>query len=143
MEITLKLVRQIFRRALGFESFVATFIKSVRADGKATRTAQIDREGRLTYSPEFLLDQTVYPFTGLESWIQLDEWIGPQQTVPNLLVNPLAYPRVSDVDEATDVLPVVGYEIIAELEYVHPSPSPLLRLSPRDARPSVMTTAFG
>jgi hypothetical protein len=54
MEITLKFVRQILRRALGFESFVATFIKSVRADGKATRTAQIDRDGRLTYSLEFV-----------------------------------------------------------------------------------------
>ncbi|MHC5056949.1 MAG: DUF2201 family putative metallopeptidase [Planctomycetota bacterium] len=54
MEITLELVRQILRRALGFESFAATFIRSVRADGKATRTAQIDREGRLTYSPEFV-----------------------------------------------------------------------------------------
>ncbi len=54
MEITLEFVRQILRRALGFESFVATFIKSVRADGKATRSAQIDREGRLTYSPEFV-----------------------------------------------------------------------------------------
>ena len=54
MEITLELVRQILRRALGFESFVATFIRSVRADGKAARTAQIDREGRLTYSPEFV-----------------------------------------------------------------------------------------
>ncbi len=50
MEITLELVRQILRRALGFESFV----KSVRADGKATRSAQVDREGRLTYSPEFV-----------------------------------------------------------------------------------------
>ncbi len=54
MEITLDFVRQILRRALGFESFVATFIRSVRADGKATRSAQIDREGRLTYSPEFV-----------------------------------------------------------------------------------------
>ena len=54
MKITLDLVRQVLRRALGFESFVATFIRSVRADGKATRTAQIDREGRLTYSPEFV-----------------------------------------------------------------------------------------
>ncbi len=44
MDITIELVRQILRRALGFESFVATFIRSVRADGKATRTAQIDRE---------------------------------------------------------------------------------------------------
>jgi len=54
MEITLELVRQILRRALGFESFVATFIKSVRANGKATRSAQIDPEGRLTYSPGFV-----------------------------------------------------------------------------------------
>jgi hypothetical protein len=54
MDITLELVRQELRRALGFESFVATFVKSVRADGKAARTAQIDREGRLTYNPEFV-----------------------------------------------------------------------------------------
>ena len=54
MEITLELVRQILRRALGFESFVATFITSVRADDKATRTAQIDSKGRLTYSPKFV-----------------------------------------------------------------------------------------
>jgi mRNA interferase RelE/StbE len=35
MDITLELVRQVLRRALGFESFVATFVKSVRADGSA------------------------------------------------------------------------------------------------------------
>ncbi|GAG04889.1 unnamed protein product, partial [marine sediment metagenome] len=54
MEITLDLVRHVLRRALGFDSFVATFITSVRADDKATRTAQIDRDGRLTYSPRFV-----------------------------------------------------------------------------------------
>ncbi len=54
MKITLDLVRQVLRRALGFESFVAGFITSVRADGKATRTAQIDSKGRLTYSPKFV-----------------------------------------------------------------------------------------
>ena len=54
MEITLDLVRQVLRRALGFDSFVAGFITSVRADDRATRTAQIDRDGRLTYSPRFV-----------------------------------------------------------------------------------------
>ncbi len=54
MDITLDLVREVLRRALGFDSFVAAFITSVRADDRATRTAQIDRDGRLTFNPRFV-----------------------------------------------------------------------------------------
>ncbi len=54
MKITLDLVRQVLRRALGSDSFVAGFITSVRADDKSTRTAQVDGKGRLTYSPKFV-----------------------------------------------------------------------------------------
>ncbi len=53
MKITLDLVRQILREALGFESFTAGFITQVTED-PGHPTAGITRDGRLRYNPEFV-----------------------------------------------------------------------------------------
>ena len=52
MKITLETVRSILKEALGFNSFIASFITEVRED-PACPTACITRDGRLSYSPEF------------------------------------------------------------------------------------------
>ena len=53
MEIALPLVRGLLREALGFDSFVAGFIRSTTADGKIA-TACINAHGDLRYNPEFV-----------------------------------------------------------------------------------------
>jgi len=53
VEITLPVVRGLLREVLGFDSFVAGFIRKVDADEKVP-TACINREGNLRYSPEFV-----------------------------------------------------------------------------------------
>ena len=53
MKITLSLVRQILREALGFESFTGSFITRLVEDPKHP-TAGITREGVLSYNPAFL-----------------------------------------------------------------------------------------
>ena len=53
MKITLSLVRQILREALGFESFTASFITRLAEDPEHP-TAKITREGVLSYNPVFL-----------------------------------------------------------------------------------------
>lgn len=53
MKILLESVRQVLRETLGFDSFTAGFIKSVTADANIP-TAGIDRDGRLSYNPEFI-----------------------------------------------------------------------------------------
>jgi len=53
MNITLELVRQVLKEALGFDSFVASFITEVRED-KDHPTAGIAKDGVLAYNPEFV-----------------------------------------------------------------------------------------
>jgi len=53
MKISLESVRQILREALGFDSFTASFIRSVEEDTKVP-TAGIDKEGTLSYNPLFV-----------------------------------------------------------------------------------------
>jgi len=53
MKITLETVMQILREALGFESFVASFITKVKED-KNVKTACITKHGMLSYNPEFV-----------------------------------------------------------------------------------------
>jgi len=53
MEITLGVVRELLRDALGFDSFVAGFVRSVNADGRV-QTACINEHGDILYSPEFV-----------------------------------------------------------------------------------------
>jgi len=53
VEITLPVVRGLLREALGFDSFVAGFIRSISADPKV-ETACIDAEGNLRYGPGFV-----------------------------------------------------------------------------------------
>jgi len=53
MEITLEIVRQILKEALGFNSFVASFITEVHQD-KNHPTAGITKNGELRYNPEFI-----------------------------------------------------------------------------------------
>jgi len=53
MRIDLSVVRQVLREALGFDSFTASFITSVREDPEHP-TAKITREGVLSYNPEFV-----------------------------------------------------------------------------------------
>jgi len=52
MIITLEVVRQTLREALGFESFTARFIEKVTEDPDCP-TAAINKNGTLTYNPEF------------------------------------------------------------------------------------------
>lgn len=52
MKITLGLVRQVLKEALGFESFIAGFVRRVREDGGGA-TAAISAEGTLFYNPGF------------------------------------------------------------------------------------------
>jgi len=53
MEITLSTVRNVLRKALGFESFTARFIERVRAD-PSIETAAINKDGTLSYNPGFV-----------------------------------------------------------------------------------------
>ena len=53
MKINLKTVRQILREALGFDSYVASFIKEVIGD-KNHPTAGITKDGTLSYNPNFV-----------------------------------------------------------------------------------------
>ena len=53
MRITLEVVRQTLRAALGFDSFVASFITGVREDTNHP-TAGITKDGRLRYNPDFV-----------------------------------------------------------------------------------------
>jgi len=53
MKITLETIRQTLREALGFDSYVASFIKEVIED-KNHSSAGITKDGRLSYNPEFI-----------------------------------------------------------------------------------------
>lgn len=53
MQITLETVRQILKEALGFESFVASFICEVREE-RCIPTACITNKGELFYNPDFV-----------------------------------------------------------------------------------------
>ena len=53
MNITLELIRHILREALGFDSFTASFIKSVKQD-KDIPSAGIAKDGSLAYNPGFI-----------------------------------------------------------------------------------------
>jgi hypothetical protein len=53
MQITLEIVRGTLRKALGWESFVARFISSVKED-KLLPTVCITKDGTLSYNPKFL-----------------------------------------------------------------------------------------
>lgn len=53
MKITLETVREVLREALGFQSFVATFITEVHEDQRQP-TACITKEGKLVYNPRFV-----------------------------------------------------------------------------------------
>ena len=52
MEINLQCVREVLRTSFGRESFVASFITEVKADGSCP-TAGIDAHGVMTYNPAF------------------------------------------------------------------------------------------
>ena len=53
MKISLETVRQILREVLGFDSFTAGFITSVKEDPEIP-TACITKDGNLSYNPEFI-----------------------------------------------------------------------------------------
>lgn len=53
MQITLEVVRQTLRQALGHDSFVAAFIKTVE-DTATDPTAAISADGALRYNPDFV-----------------------------------------------------------------------------------------
>jgi len=53
MKITLELVRQVLKEALGYDSFIASFITEVRED-KDHPTAGIAKDGVVAYNPEFV-----------------------------------------------------------------------------------------
>ena len=53
MKITLELAREVLREALGFDSFVASFITEVRENDNHP-TAGIAKDGVLAYNPEFV-----------------------------------------------------------------------------------------
>jgi len=53
MKITLEVVRHVLKEALGFESFVASFITEVHEDPNHP-TAGISKHGVLRYNPEFV-----------------------------------------------------------------------------------------
>jgi len=53
MKITLSTVRQVLREALGFESFTASFIRSIE-EAEWCATAAINKEGTLVYNPQFV-----------------------------------------------------------------------------------------
>jgi len=55
MKITLELVREVMREALGFESFTAGFVTSIE-ESNSHPTAAISRDGRLLYNPRFVSD---------------------------------------------------------------------------------------
>jgi len=53
MRITLEIVRQVLKEALGFDSFVASFITEVHEDPRHP-TAGITKDGKLRYNPDFV-----------------------------------------------------------------------------------------
>lgn len=52
MKITLSVVREVLHKALGFDSFIASFVTKVEEDANVP-TACINAEGHMKYSPEF------------------------------------------------------------------------------------------
>ncbi len=53
MQITLAMIRELLRGALGFDSFVASFIRSIR-ESKDVSSACINAEGDVLYNPKFV-----------------------------------------------------------------------------------------
>ncbi len=58
MKITLSIVRQVLREALGFESFTAGFIQSIE-EADWHPTCAIYKEGDLIYNPEFVAKNVI------------------------------------------------------------------------------------
>ena len=69
-----------------------------------------------------LRDQIVDSPTRLECRIQLQQRLRPEALRTKVAVDELLYPRVSDLDEAPRVIPVVVDKPIPEFEHVHFAP---------------------
>ena len=74
MKINLEIVRAVLKQALGFNSFVASFITEVSED-KSHPTAGITKEGKLIYNPEFV-----------------DEYIACKEDLFSLIFHELLHP---------------------------------------------------
>ena len=70
-----------------------------------------------------LLDQVIDRAPGPEGRVELEERFRPEALGVENAVDESFDPRVTDLDEAPDVVPVVGDEISSEVEDVHPGPS--------------------
>src|SRR5581483_8522257 len=66
-----------------------------------------------------LLDEPVDGPPGLERRVQLDERVGPEEAVGQVLVHEAADTRIGDVEKAARVLGVVLDQPLAKVEDVH------------------------
>ena len=69
-----------------------------------------------------LADQVVDRAAGPERRVELEERLRPEALALENAVDESPDPRVADLDEAPDVVPVVGDEISSQVEDVHPDP---------------------
>src|SRR5690606_38700604 len=80
-------------------------------------------------------DQLLQRLAGLERGVELDQRVGPEEASFHLLPHEAVDPLVMDGQEATDVVAVVGDDVVAQPEDVHVSSRSLpVRLTPGRAR---------
>ena len=65
-------------------------------------------------------DEVVDPWAGLKAGVQLQERIGPEQAVAQLLIDQSRNTVIADGDEAFDVGTVVVDKLVAESKCIHP-----------------------
>ena len=86
-----------------------------------------------------LVDEIIDRAAGPERRVELEERFRPEALGVENVVDESLDPRVTDLDEAPDVFPVVGDEISSEVEDVHPDPSRHNRRMRADPAPRVVT----
>ena len=70
-----------------------------------------------------LLDQVIDRASGPERRVELEERFRPEALGVENAVDESFDPRVTNLDEAPDVVPIVGDEVSSEVKDVHPGPS--------------------
>ena len=70
-----------------------------------------------------LVDQVIDCAAGPERRVELKERFRPEALGVENSVDEFLEPRATDLDEASDVVPLVGDEVSSEVEDVHPDPS--------------------
>ena len=82
-----------------------------------------------------LLDQFIDRLAGFERRVDLDQGLGPEQSLRERVLDLLADPPITNVDEGLDVRAVGLNQAVAEPKDVQPRCLPLRRTSDRPRTP--------